>query len=396
MAKLSGARSHPVDTPAAIMAAAFLMSLNQLIVNVQPLVLGALAETYTLSDGELGHVSAIFVGSTAIATATGPLWVRRVNWRWSALVLVIASSLAYAGGAFAQSVAAILAFFAVIGVLKGGLSAVSFASLGDASNPDRSFAVGTIMQAVLAAIVTYPLSSWIIPTYGAFGMFMTLALIVATGLLAGMWVPTSGPSVFATNATGEPRDTAKILSAAAVPPLLALFALTLFIGGILGYWYFAERIGNARGSSPDFIGIVLSATALSSLATSAIVAWLGGRVSSFVFIWSGTGMLVGGYAMLAVPGDPAYFAATFLFGMGWGIAQPAYWAILRKVDATGKLFVAASAASGIAGVFIGLVAGPIIEAGGYTGIVVFAAALCILGMIILAFAARLGKSRAPS
>jgi hypothetical protein len=58
-----------------------------------------------------------------------------------------------------------------------------------------------------------------------------------------------------------------------------------------------------------------SATALSSIATAGVTAWLGGRVSSFAFVSSGTGMLVSGYRLLFFPGDVAY--SLQLFCLAW-------------------------------------------------------------------------------
>jgi hypothetical protein len=100
--------------------------------------------------------------------AAGPLWVQRMNWRQGAFLLVSPRA-AYGAG-----------------VLKGGLSAISFSSLGDATNPDRPYAESAILQAVLAAIVAVPLAVWIVPTCEAFGVFAALGLAIATGLHLSM------------------------------------------------------------------------------------------------------------------------------------------------------------------------------------------------------------------
>jgi hypothetical protein len=79
---------------------------------------------------------------------------------------------------------------------------------------------------------------------------------------------------------------------------------------------------------------------------------------------------------------------NLLFALGWGSAQPAFWAIVSKVDATGRIFVAAPAASGIGGVAVGLLAGPIIERGGYLGLLTFSSGLIVAALVAASIALR--------
>lgn len=383
---------HPVDAPVAIFTAAYVVSLNHMVVNIQPLLLGALAKDYGLTDRHLGQVSAVYIGFITLLSLSGPFWVRRVNWRLFTMIAAVVSAGVLLWGATIHTTAMFMLLFAILGAIKGCMGVPPFASLGDASNPDRAYAVSAILQGLMSAAVAAPLAAYIIPHYGLSGLLITLAAIYATGLVAALWLPARG-RIRVTNAQSA-APSASLLSTAAIPPLVAALGLALFMGGILAFWYFVERIGASRGVPAGLIGMTLSATALASMSTSALNAWLGGRFPTIAFIVVGTAVILSGYATLLIPGDVAFVVANLLFALGWGFATPAYWAILRKVDSTGRLFVVAPAASGLAGVVIGMVSGPIIEAGGYSGILSVSTALMVTAIGAVGLASVMASRRA--
>lgn len=373
-----GRDGRGVDAPTAIAAASFLLALNQLAVNIQPLLLGALADGYGLTDRQLGHVSAVFVGFTSIATLSAPWWVRRVNWRKFSFFALVGAIVAMSLGAIASTLGALLILFAALGMFKGFLGAPSFVSLGDTANPDRSYGISVAAQASLSAIIAIPVAAYIIPAHGASGLFATLAFLLGCGLLVLPWLPRNGRQAATAKIAGAP-----LVAADVIPALLAFLALVLFLAGILGFWYFMERIGVARGVSPYIIGIAVSSCSISTIFSAMVVAWLGGRFPSLVFIVAGTAAIVAGYALLKVDGDMAFVVGANMFAVGWGLAQPSYWAELRKRDSTGRLFVVAPASSGAAGVLIGMAAGPVIEQTGYNGLLVFSSLLLVFGVVVI-------------
>lgn len=383
MNRLGHSERHPVDAPSAIAAASYLIGLNMLIVNIQPLVLGALATGYGFTDRQLGHVSAVFVGFNTLATLSAPLWVRRLNWRIFSMAAVTAATLVLASGLAVREATSIFGLFALLGLLKGCVGAPSFASLGDTSNPDRSYGVSVVVQSSLSAVAAIPVSAYVIPRFGVPGLFLSLAIVLMTGLVACRWLPIEGRPHRVEQAD---RPTARVFSAAAIPALVATLGLALFGAGILAFWYFDERIGAARGASSGLIGAVVGGDSVATIMTAAIAAWFGGRLPSLVFVAGGTALVLSGLAVLEVPGDAAYAAANLAFAMGWGLGQPAFWAILRKVDVTNRLFVGAPAVGGAAGVSIGIMAGPIIEWGGYDALILFSAVLVSSATICLTLA----------
>jgi predicted MFS family arabinose efflux permease len=304
----------------------------------------------------------------------------------SFLALTAAIAIVLSGG-WAQTLAALLLVFAALGVAKGLLGAVAFAALGETDNPDRAFGASVVGQSLLAAVAAVPLSAWIVPRYGVVGLFCALAALLCAGFAACVWMPVQGRT--AASATAGSGQASPLVSAAAVPPFVALLASGLFAAGIMGFWYFMERIGTARGSSAGWVGLAVSLAALASIVTAAVVTWLGARWSSLVYVFGGTALVLAAFALLSLPGDAAFMSACLLFALGWGLAQPAYWAVVRKVDATNRLFATAPAASSAGAVVVGLAAGPLIAQGGYGELVACSAAFIAAGAICLVLSDKL-------
>jgi len=144
----------------------------------------------------------------------------------------------------------------------------------------------------------------------------------------------------------------------------------------------------------------VSMSALSTVVTAGVVAWFGTRISSRTYMWIGTIMLLCGFGLILSPGAIPFMIGAQLFALGWGFAQPPYYALARKIDVTGRLFVAAPAMVGVAGVVIGSAAGAIIGLAGYDGLVAMSGALIVVATLLLLVAVRLadaaGASDAPA
>lgn len=384
------------DTPAkagslrVLVAAAALSGMTALVINLQPILMGALAMGRGVSDAGIGQISAVFIGSSSLSLCTAPWWVGRWDWRVSSSAGILIAVLICLLGALATSYPAIILVFSGLGLATGIAGAVAFASLGDIPHTDRAFGASVIAQAIVPAVVAFPLAGWIIPKFGPSGMFIALAVVSGCAWAACAGIPPKAQR--ATRKMGAP-DAPPIFSADALPAAIALIGKTLFGAGILGFWYFMERMGTARGVSLETIGILVSVCSLSSILTAGLIAWLDDRFSTLGYVSAGSLLLLIAYALMQIPSQEAYVVSTQLFAMGWGLAQPAYFALIRKVDGTGRLFVAAPATVGLAGVLIGLAAGPVIGAFGYPGLMLVSAGLIIAAGFFATGAFRLASVR---
>ncbi|MGX5713236.1 hypothetical protein ACWKWJ_11085 [Sphingopyxis terrae subsp. ummariensis] len=379
---------------AAVVAASLLTGVNQLLVNVQPLLFGVLAVRLGLDDAELGYLGAVVIAALTLGSISGPFWVRRANWRFTCALALVGAAAAFALGAAVTTLDAALLLFGAAGLFLGLLSPPAFGCLGEAKNPPRAFAISVVAQSSLAAASTLALSFAIIPRFGAPGTFVSVAVAVAAALPLCRSLPRGAGSTRELSAT---VDGAPLLSRAAIPAYAMLFAKGVFVAGILGYWIFVERIGVAHGIPGERIGLTISLCAVASAASAGIVGWLAGRVRLVPMIAIGTTIVIGAFIALGVPGFLAFALSNFLFAFGWGFAQSAYWGLLREVDATNRLFVAGPAAAGVGGVAAGMAAGPIIAVAGLSAMTL-ASGVALLAAALVAFlvagSLRVRRSRA--
>lgn len=366
---------------AAVVAASLLTGVNQLLVNVQPLLFGVLAVRLGLDDAELGYLGAVVIAALTLGSISGPFWVRRANWRFTCALALVGAAASFALGAAVTTLDAALLVFGAAGLFLGLLSPPAFGCLGEAENPPRAFAISVVAQSSLAAASTLALSFAIIPRFGAPGAFVSVAVAVAAALPLCRSLPRGGGATRELSAT---VDGAPLLSRAAIPAYAMLFAMGVFVAGILGYWIFVERIGVAHGIPGERIGLTISLCAVASAASAGIVGWLAGRVRLVPMIAIGTTTVIGAFIVLGVPGFLAFALSNFLFAFGWGFAQSAYWGLLREVDATNRLFVAGPAAAGVGGVAAGMAAGPIIAVGGLSAMTL-ASGVALLAAALVAF-----------
>ncbi len=381
---------------AGIVAVAYISALANIFPNVQPLLLGALADHYALGDASLGQLNAAFIAATMVTGISAPFWIARIDWRKANNLAIAGAVAALLIGMSASTLGALLILFASIGLFIGTLSPTSFAALGETVDPNRSYAIGVTFQSALAAASTLLLSVVIIPQWGAPGMFASLAILVASGFLVARWHPRSA-SIVSPQLLGEDVPRQRIFSRAALPAILILVAIAMFIGAMQGYWTYVERIGVTHGVSHAAIGATLSLCAVATILNSAVVAWIGDRVPAVVVIVAGTIIVNVAFFCLSFPGVGFFIASNILFSSAFGLLVPSYWAILKEVDATDRIFVAGPAATSVGAIAVSLAAGSVIAAGGYLGLTIFDAILTISAALIaaaVAAALRIQRSRA--
>ncbi len=363
----------------AVLTASWLTAINQLLINAQPLIFGAVAVRIGLGNAELGQLAAVIIATSTIGAISGPLWVRRVDWRWFCGFALVAASAAFAAGSQIDTLTAAALVFGSVSFFLGLLAPPSYGCLGDAKDSGRAFAVAVVFQSSLAAVTTLGLSMIVIPAYSSPGAFLVLAVIVAAGLPFVGFLPAAGAK---RDAPAPPIEGAPLLSAAAIPAYAMLVAKALFIGGVLGYWIFIERVGAERGISGQLIGLTISLCAVASAISAGIAGYLAGRMSSLAVAYAGTFIILLAFGLLTIAGFAAFVVSNLCFAFGWGLAQSAYWAVLRNADATNRLFVAGPAASGVGGVAAGLAAGPVIAIGGLTAVTIASGVYLILAAVI--------------
>ena len=106
-----------------------------------PLWVGAVVDTFGLSERAVGRIGAFEFGAVAIVSIVVGLRVHRYPVRptiWAGLLILILGNI---GSAFVHTELTLILFRAVCGVGKGLMVAVAFALVAGSTRPTRAFAI---------------------------------------------------------------------------------------------------------------------------------------------------------------------------------------------------------------------------------------------------------------
>lgn len=345
------------------------------VIYLIPLLVGGMVTDRGFTEQQAGLLASIDLGGYAIATALTAYLVGHLNWRHLAFgglaLMVVANAATTTLHAFDTFAAARF----VSGLGCGVLAGLASVSLSQTENPERNFGL------LLAAALLFGTAGlWGLPVltaqYGlnsAYWLLAALALVVA--LVAGRLPETHAPSAAAGGDSGGVNW--PVVGA-------VLVSVTLFWTTQNAVYAYIERIGNAAGLEPTFIGFSLGMANLTGFAGAALVAWLGARAGRLLPLVIATALQLA--CLVVLSGSLSSMAFIVAFGtmsLAWNIVNPFQLGILSGVDPSGKTLALAATMTGV-----GLAAGPAvgafaIEVGGYGAILWLAAALAVLSVALL-------------
>ena len=345
------------------------------VIYLIPLLVGGMVADRGFTEQQAGLLASIDLGGYALATALTAWLVGRVNWRrlaYFGVALMVAANVVTTGlHAFDAFAAARFASGLGCGVLAG----LASVSLSQTENPERNF--GLLLAAALLFGTT---GLWGLPVllsqYGlnsAYWMLAGLALAVA---FAAARLPQGN---VAATSTGNSEHRLSWLLVGMV-----LLSVTLFWAEQNAVYAYIERLGNAAGLQPTFIGFSLGMANLTGFAGAALVAWLGSRFGRVLPLVIATCLQLGCLSLLQ--GELSSF--RFIVGLGamslaWNVVNPFQLGILAGIDVSGKSLALAATVTGI-GLALGPAAGSMaIAFGGYGAILWLAAGLAVVSFALL-------------
>lgn len=345
------------------------------VIYLIPLLLGGMVSDRGFTEQQAGWLASIDLGGYAVTSALTALLIDRLSWRRLALggiAVVLAANVA-------TTTTVSFDWFALArfgsGLGCGVLAGLASVALSRTDNPERSF--GLLLAASLlfgtAGLWGLPL---VLASYGLNGAYWLLA---ALALLVGFVAVRLPEQVAAREVVGTgSAQVSRILIVA------VLVSVLLFWAEQNAVYAFVERIGNASGLEPQFIGFTLGMANLTGFAGAALVAWLGARVGRALPLALATLMqLVCLFTLSGHVTSTTYLLGLGLLSMAWNIVNPFQLGVLAGVDTSGKSLALAATVAGI-GLAVGPAAGAaVIGQGGYGAILWLAGALAILSLIAL-------------
>ena len=326
----------PTRDPVRLIIAAIAASgVGSLSVGTLPFIVGSTIDGLGLSNAQAGFLAMVetgAVGTTALLIGTRMKSLSRARL---AIVAALVIALTNSVSAFAPGYGVLLVLRALTGIGSGLAVAASKATVADARNPDRFFAlmlaIGGIGMAVLLQIL--PFASDALQHKG---VFLTLAATALIALPLFFWLP--GAPVDRVVAPGESAEAGRI---PLVPATFVLAAIALDGVGGGAIWGFSERIGLETGLPIARVGFILAIMSLCGVAASFGAAALGGRVGRMRPLIVGLIAQAAGGVCMAVVLTPTGFAmGQFLYMVGWYFHFPYIVAAAALLDPYGRLVAA--------------------------------------------------------
>ncbi len=287
------------------------VGINSLLVlGVMPVLLGALVDEHRLGAAGLGQAAMLELLTMGLATAAAGavLKPRRLRFIGMAaslgLALVDLATTQCSGGA-------VFAIRAAAGALEGILLWITVGMIARTITPERWAGVFFTTQTLAQLILAVLLAVAIMPTYGANGGFVALAVASIFGMLPALFSPDRfSPLPLAPGEGGAP------------PPRgwLALTATVIFVaaGGAVGVYL--EPLAHQAGLSAGVARTALWTSLAAQVVGGALATAMAGRVRYFtVFVFSSASYLMVWYILsLRSPGwvfvgANAYAGLTGLF-----------------------------------------------------------------------------------
>ena len=378
--------TNPIDRGSVYVAVGFLSGIGILISTTMPMVIGGLIEGLNFSETQAGDLVAIFsLTFTAIAVAS-LLFIRRVNWKFTALTMSAICALALFAVTLSSHYQTLISVFGVMGLGMGGLYALGMTVLGDSSNPDKAFGLKLGYESMPAIIALFAFPVLIIPEYGLKGMMYAMAAMAVIVAPLSFLVPSRGVKGIGA-AASDLSDVSEIAAKRSKTPLglsiTTLVASIIFFSGVIATWAFLEVIGGAKGLPADKVGIILALGMVSATIGAFVAAALGNKkgrnfpmiaiiilnVLSSVLILQSTSLFA--FALGAI---------SFTFCINYALAY--FFGLSAEIDFSGRFVALSTTTLSLGGVIGPAIAGRLIEGYGVGAVLGFSAFCTVLSLIL--------------
>ncbi len=330
----------------------YIAATSLIIIGVQPIFIGLLAERLDLDLSQQGWILSIEMTGSLIGSLLLPALGRRLCGRNLYLGAALAAALLNLASAGLDSYGALLACRCACGIAAGVLYAGAINALGRLPGQDRSYGLSLLLQTAIFALYATSMphlahaygERWAIASIGLwFGVILLVALVIPTHLRIGD----------SAHSAGDGLGSALIGRCS----LLGMLCLQLAIYSI---WGFVDQLARERGIDAVDVGWAFGVGVLGGLPGGALPSLLGGRVSRGPMIGLGSLLVLLSIVMLARYTHDAedLCAALFLMNLGWVLALTYYMGAIATNDPRGQLTplvsVLQSGASAVAPAFIAL------------------------------------------
>ncbi|MBT3425290.1 MAG: MFS transporter [Gammaproteobacteria bacterium] len=265
--------TNPKNLFVFILAASIASTIGGLPFNSLPVMLGSLADSFSLDSESVGLLGSICFAGYLLGTLGAPFWINRLNWRSLTVTSTIGTAAAFAISSQLMTLQGLYLIWALIGFFASTMTCLGMRILADLPNKVRAFGVRQGVELSVTAAVLFALPPLIITQWQYPGAALALAFVVALLGLSAFWVP-QGPLLTVTEA-----ETPSAESRPSIPmsSWVCMAIFFMFLIGNIALWAFLERIGANLELTGSEVGIVFAVLKLLGGAAAFFVAWIGDR-----------------------------------------------------------------------------------------------------------------------
>lgn len=324
----------------------FIASAGFSMILVLPIALGGMVDELGFSNQAIGWMAAANALGIALGALYVPLSGPKFRLQPSIRLSLVGLILVDFCCAFLDTPASLMFFRLLSGLLGGVLYAGILRVLAGLPRQERGFSIYVITYCTWSAILFF-LAPYLMAWLGLKSIFY---LLVFSGLIALLLTPVLGP--FHTKTIAVQADTLSyLLKQRSV--LISLLSYLLLMASCGAFYAYVERMGNANGLSPSFIGMALSNSNFAGILAGMLVYRLGDKWGLTIPIMGGIGILA--FCMLIINWIPmplTYFISVFGVSGCWGFLIAYFQKVQSVVDLDGKI-VALGATINLGGRAIG-------------------------------------------
>lgn len=358
-------------------ASIFVAAVSILVVGVQPVFIGLLADRLGLSLAQQGWMMSVEMCGSVVGTLLVATWAK--HWGARRLCGVMAALLAVLTllTGFTQDYVVMLALRGLAGAAAGALYAQAVYILGRMPGQDRSYGMLLLLQTALFGVMATTLP--LLAGYAGFmGAMLALIFWYLLATVVCQFLPHQVGAAEVMHApVGDMGPTA--FGVAALAGMLCLQV------AIYAVWGFIDSIASTDGLSSVEIGWAVGIGLLGGLPGAALPSVLGKRCGRLPMILLGSFCVALAVWLLGqgVKSGEQLAGVVFVMNFGWVLALSYYMAAVVSHDANGRLARLVSVVQVTSAAFAPTVLSLLLGDGGLSLIFSFSVGAVLLGGLLL-------------
>ena len=357
-----------------ILAAALLSMAAVAFANIEPMILGAIADDLSLGADKLGMLAGIELLGIGLGAIAAPLWINKVDWRMAAIAALTICIIGSILSMFIHRYEILLPLRGFVGFFgEGSGYALAVVALGEAEDTDSAFGYSMVFTAVFTAVGFFVLPAMI----GHWGVIAPWSLIIFTMLLVLpflRWLPESSQKRRSQTIVGDGFPTYVVF--------LGLATLIIWYVGVGAFWAFIERYATSRGVAPQAVGNAVAIGSFTAILGAAAAAWMGNRYGR---VWPCCVVFIThaciGLALINWFDAKSLTLAMSIFMIMWGLGYSYLFGLIATADSHGRFLALAPGFQLIAMGVGPVIAGQVAASHGLVVINIFFAICCLVSFV---------------